>query len=104
MRTNIAWKCMRRMSRRSLRGECAYRIAVMHSIYSLCRILALSRNDITIVPILVGAISSAKEDHFGRLLAPYLSDAANFFVVSSDFCHWCASRSTSPPYPTPTPS
>ncbi|PWN28302.1 UPF0103-domain-containing protein [Jaminaea rosea] len=47
-----------------------------------------SRNDITIVPILVGAISATKEDHFGRLLAPYLADASNFFVVSSDFCHW----------------
>ena len=49
---------------------------------------AVSRNDITIVPILVGAISTTKEDHFGRILAPYLADPANFFVVSSDFCHW----------------
>lgn len=22
------------------------------------------------------------------ILAPYLQDAANFFVISSDFCHW----------------
>ncbi|KAN0065777.1 hypothetical protein ACQY0O_000907 [Thecaphora frezii] len=44
--------------------------------------------DIQIVPIMVGAISTQKEDHFGRLLAPYLRDENNFFVVSSDFCHW----------------
>eukprot|EP01117_Protostelium_nocturnum_P006546 TRINITY_DN2359_c0_g1_i4.p1 TRINITY_DN2359_c0_g1~~TRINITY_DN2359_c0_g1_i4.p1 ORF type:complete len:128 (-),score=32.78 TRINITY_DN2359_c0_g1_i4:37-420(-) len=23
-----------------------------------------------------------------RMLAPYLSDESNFFVISSDFCHW----------------
>ncbi|EPQ27526.1 uncharacterized protein PFL1_05064 [Pseudozyma flocculosa PF-1] len=46
--------------------------------------------DIKIVPIMVGAISTQKEDRFGRLLAPYLKDPHNFFVVSSDFCHWGA--------------
>ncbi len=43
---------------------------------------------IRIVPILVGAINTAKEDQYGKLLAPYLKDTSNFFVVSSDFCHW----------------
>ena len=43
---------------------------------------------ITIVPILVGAISTSKENVYGKLLAPYLKDKRNFFVVSSDFCHW----------------
>ncbi|TPX33856.1 hypothetical protein SmJEL517_g03397 [Synchytrium microbalum] len=42
----------------------------------------------TIVPILVGGISTAKEALYGKLLAPYLSQPGNFFVVSSDFCHW----------------
>ncbi|KAJ3076614.1 hypothetical protein HK102_005386, partial [Quaeritorhiza haematococci] len=42
----------------------------------------------TIVPILVGAISTAKEQQFGELLAPYLKDSHNLFVISSDFCHW----------------
>lgn len=40
------------------------------------------------MPILVGAISAAKEEKFGKLLAPYLADPETFFVVSSDFCHW----------------
>lgn len=44
--------------------------------------------DIKIVPIMVGATSPRTEARFGKLLAPYLDDPANFFVVSSDFCHW----------------
>ncbi|KAI5477275.1 UPF0103-domain-containing protein [Pseudohyphozyma bogoriensis] len=44
--------------------------------------------DIQIVPILVGSISTSKESHFGRLLAPYLSNPSNLFVISTDFCHW----------------
>lgn len=47
-----------------------------------------SRKDIEIVPILVGAISTAKETTYGKLLAPYLADPETVFVVSSDFCHW----------------
>lgn len=43
---------------------------------------------IKIVPILVGAINTAKEQEYGRLLAKYLADEKCFFVVSSDFCHW----------------
>ena len=44
--------------------------------------------DIKIVPVLVGAISTASEQSFGGLLAPYLADPSTLFVVSSDFCHW----------------
>lgn len=43
---------------------------------------------IQIVPILVGSINTSKENSYGKLLAPYLKDPRNFFVVSSDFCHW----------------
>ena len=43
---------------------------------------------ITIVPIMVGALTPALEARFGELMAPYLDDADNFFVISSDFCHW----------------
>jgi hypothetical protein len=46
--------------------------------------------DISIVPILVGAISKAKEKFYGSLLAPYLARPDTFFVISSDFCHWYA--------------
>ncbi|PLW43178.1 hypothetical protein PCASD_08066 [Puccinia coronata f. sp. avenae] len=44
--------------------------------------------DIKIVPILVGSLSSSEECEYGALLAPYLADPQNFFVISSDFCHW----------------
>ena len=43
-----------------------------------------------LVPVLVGALSSAAEKTFGAIFAPYVDDPANLFVVSSDFCHWGA--------------
>jgi len=46
--------------------------------------------EITIVPVLVGAIDKRKEEAFGRILAPYLASPDTLFVVSSDFCHWGA--------------
>lgn len=44
----------------------------------------------TVVAIMVGATSEAAEERYGSLLAPYLADPANFFIISSDFCHWGA--------------
>lgn len=41
-----------------------------------------------LVPILVGSTEPDTEKSYGSLLAPYLADPANVFVVSSDFCHW----------------
>ena len=41
-----------------------------------------------LIPIMVGSTSAATERAFGSLLAPYLADPANAFVISSDFCHW----------------
>lgn len=41
-----------------------------------------------IIPILVGSLNEDAQARYGQLLAPYLDDAANFTVVSSDFCHW----------------
>ncbi|OJJ46946.1 hypothetical protein ASPZODRAFT_15635 [Penicilliopsis zonata CBS 506.65] len=41
-----------------------------------------------LVPIMVGSTSAATERAFGSLLAPYLADPSNAFVISSDFCHW----------------
>lgn len=41
-----------------------------------------------LVPIMVGSTSAGTERAFGALLAPYLADPSNLFVVSSDFCHW----------------
>ncbi|KAJ5232259.1 UPF0103/Mediator of ErbB2-driven cell motility (Memo-related) [Penicillium chermesinum] len=41
-----------------------------------------------LVPIMVGSTSADTEKAFGTLLAPYLADPENAFVISSDFCHW----------------
>jgi MEMO1 family protein len=41
-----------------------------------------------LVPIMVGSTHSATEAAFGKLLAPYIADPENAFVISSDFCHW----------------
>lgn len=46
------------------------------------------RDQFTIVPILVGSIDPSVEALYGQILAPYLEDPQNLFVVSSDFCHW----------------
>jgi hypothetical protein len=74
----------------------------------------MTGRDFTIVPILVGGLDFKAEQIYGRcefcsqlflrpvvdghtyffpdiifrIFAPYLDDPSNFFVVSSDFCHW----------------
>ena len=37
---------------------------------------------------MVGNTSPATEAAFGKLLAPYIADPENAFIISSDFCHW----------------
>nr|ACO15039.1 MEMO1 [Caligus clemensi] len=46
------------------------------------------KGEFTIVPILVGSLSPDKEAKYGKILAKYLMDPSNLFVISSDFCHW----------------
>ncbi|EEH40092.1 DUF52 domain-containing protein [Paracoccidioides lutzii Pb01] len=41
-----------------------------------------------LVPIMVGSTLPAAEAAFGSVLAPYLADPSNAFIISSDFCHW----------------
>lgn len=41
-----------------------------------------------LVPIMVGSTSPSVEKGFGQILAPYIADPENAFVISSDFCHW----------------
>lgn len=45
-------------------------------------------SSIRIVPILVGDMAAGLEQQYAGHLAPFLVDPQNFFVVSSDFCHW----------------
>ncbi|KAF6037031.1 MEMO1 [Bugula neritina] len=42
----------------------------------------------TIVPVLVGNLNRKAEQFYGHLFSKYLADKENFFVISSDFCHW----------------
>ena len=48
----------------------------------------LFRLDISIVPILVGALNRETEVRFGNIIAPFLAREDTFCIVSSDFCHW----------------
>lgn len=41
-----------------------------------------------LVPIMIGGTSPATEKALGQVLAPYIADPTNAFVISSDFCHW----------------
>lgn len=50
--------------------------------------LAGKVDSVKVVPILVGAINARKEKAYGAVLAKYLRDPENLFVISSDFCHW----------------
>ncbi|KAI8806570.1 MEMO1 family [Cladochytrium replicatum] len=59
----------------------------MHLPY-IYKIMEGKSTPFTVVPILVGALSTTKEEFFGKLLSPYLKNPHTLFIVSSDFCHW----------------
>lgn len=37
---------------------------------------------------MVGSLNAEKEVEYGKVFSKYLTDPANLFVISSDFCHW----------------
>lgn len=41
-----------------------------------------------LVPIMIGSTNPSTETALGHLLAPYIADPSNVFIISSDFCHW----------------
>ncbi|KAJ1343106.1 AmmeMemoRadiSam system protein B [Batrachochytrium salamandrivorans] len=59
----------------------------MHLPY-IHKIMSARQDPYTIVPILVGSSRPQNQHQYAELLAPYLADPSNLFVVSSDFCHW----------------
>lgn len=59
----------------------------MHMPY-IYKMMERAKHAYTVVPIMVGSLSPEKEAYFGQLFAKYLADPQNFFVISSDFCHW----------------
>uniref|UniRef100_A0A914CIG5 Protein MEMO1 n=1 Tax=Acrobeloides nanus TaxID=290746 RepID=A0A914CIG5_9BILA len=42
----------------------------------------------SIIPVLVGSLSPARQASYGKIFAKYIADPHNLFVISSDFCHW----------------
>ncbi|KAF7994169.1 hypothetical protein HCN44_011438 [Aphidius gifuensis] len=59
----------------------------MHLPY-IAKVMENFKDEFTIIPILVGSLTPEKEAMYGQLLAPYLIDPQNLFIISSDFCHW----------------
>ncbi|XP_076066499.1 protein MEMO1 [Oratosquilla oratoria] len=59
----------------------------MHLPY-VAKVMEDYRDQFTIVPIMVGSLTPDREHLYGRILAPYLADPQNLFIISSDFCHW----------------
>jgi len=52
----------------------------------LAHVMRARKKPFTIVPILVGALTTKSEAEFAKILQPYFADPRNFFVISSDFC------------------
>eukprot|EP01132_Coremiostelium_polycephalum_P003949 gene3949-4932_t len=59
----------------------------MHLPY-IARLYSDKLEEIKIVPIMVGHLNVELEKMYGELLYKYFDDPTNFFVISSDFCHW----------------
>lgn len=47
-----------------------------------------SQLSLSVVPIVVGDLSSAEEARLGKLLEPLLSTPGTLLAASTDFCHW----------------
>lgn len=54
----------------------------------IAKVMADFKDAFTIVPIMVGSLTTQEEGTYASILAPYLADPTSLFVISSDFCHW----------------
>lgn len=54
----------------------------------IAKVMESRKGDFTVVPVLVGSLTPDKEQLYGKIFSKYLADPENFFVISSDFCHW----------------
>jgi AmmeMemoRadiSam system protein B len=50
--------------------------------------LEQSSSSVKIVPLVVGSLNAQAEKRLGEILAPWVRDPENAFIISSDFCHW----------------
>jgi len=91
----LSGKIARRMTQREDENEHSIEMQLPF----LAHVMAQARgaawqSSATIVPIMVGRMSGAVAggakvaDVVAAALAPFLADASNLFVISSDFCHW----------------
>jgi len=44
--------------------------------------------EISLVPVLVGSAPKKLSETYAKIFCKYLENPENFFVISSDFCHW----------------
>jgi AmmeMemoRadiSam system protein B len=44
--------------------------------------------EIKLLPIMVGSLSRAQHEYYGRLLMEFFNDSESLILISSDFCHW----------------
>ncbi|KAL4238198.1 Protein memo1 [Mactra antiquata] len=54
----------------------------------IAKVMESCKGNFTVVPVLVGSLTPDKEQMYGQIFSKYLADPDNFFVISSDFCHW----------------
>ncbi|XP_011496825.1 PREDICTED: protein MEMO1 isoform X2 [Ceratosolen solmsi marchali] len=54
----------------------------------IAKVMEGYQDSFTIIPILIGSLTPAEEAEYGKILAPYMANPQNLFVISSDFCHW----------------
>jgi AmmeMemoRadiSam system protein B len=59
----------------------------MHLPY-IAKVMESRSDQFTVVPILVGSLNPSRQASYGKILARWMADPRNLFVVSSDFCHW----------------
>ncbi|KAK2174047.1 hypothetical protein NP493_828g01016 [Ridgeia piscesae] len=54
----------------------------------IAKVMESRQGQFTIVPVMVGSLSTQREQIYGQIFSRYLADPENLFVISSDFCHW----------------
>jgi hypothetical protein len=79
-RMNILSRCIFPTYDMSLKGMY---ISGCHEIALMVR-----RDDLRLVPILVGQASEETGAKLAKVLEPYFKDPETYFIISSDFCHW----------------
>lgn len=72
----------------SINSHCAVRCSSCAQTGNSMVCFCSHKDEFSIVPVLVGALSENKELEYGKLLSKYLADPSNLFIISSDFCHW----------------